>query len=80
MSTPEIDSGTQTIRLSDRILYALDLALDQEDIEISDMLTRSLEQSMTRGTGGPDFVERREYPQAVADALERLEKLKKRNA
>lgn len=50
------------IRLSDRILSALELSLEQDDIKISELLTRALELSMTRNTGGGEFIERRDYP------------------
>lgn len=65
-------------RLSDRILFALDLALEQEDLEIAEILNRAMELSMTRHTGGGEFVERRDYPSAVETTLENLRTLKKR--
>ena len=40
----EQESGLKRIRLSDRILYALDLALQQEDVYISEMLVKALEE------------------------------------
>lgn len=63
-------------RLSDRILFALELALEQQDLESAEMLTRALEMSMTRNTGGGEFVERREYPKTVDDILQKLRALK----
>ena len=58
---PKMDMGDkQATRLSDRILYALELALDQNDVSISETLTRALEMSMTRNTGGGEFIERRD--------------------
>lgn len=66
----------QQIRLSDRILSALELALEQGDVKISELLTRALEQSMTRNTGGGEFVERRDYPPEIEHAMNRLFELR----
>ncbi len=66
----------EQIRLSDRILSALDLALEQEDVKISELLTRALEQAMTRNTGGGEFVERRDYPPEIESAMSKLYELK----
>lgn len=63
-------------RLSDRILFALELALDQGDVAIADMLARALEMAMTRNTGGGEFVERRDYPPSMEAAMARLASLK----
>ena len=60
------------IRLSDRILSALELALDQKDLKISEFLVRALEMSMTRNTGGGEFVERRDYPPEIEKAMDKL--------
>lgn len=65
-------------RLSDRILVALELALEQKDADIAEILVRGLELSMTRHTGGGDFVERRDYPAEVEKAMETLRALRKR--
>lgn len=59
-------------RLSDRILYALKLAIHQKDIEIADALVNLLELAMTRNTGGGEFVERREYSAEVENELRKL--------
>jgi hypothetical protein len=64
-------------RLSDRILYALLLAIEQEDVKTADALARALDLAMTRNSGGGEFVERREYPKYIEDALGRLQSLKK---
>ena len=64
------------LRLSDRILFALDLALHQQDVKVSEYLCKALEMSMTRNTGGGAFVERRDYPPEIEDALDRLIALK----
>lgn len=60
------------IRLSDRILSALELALEQNDLKISELLVRALEMSMTRNTGGGEFVERRDYPPEIEKAMDKL--------
>lgn len=60
------------LRLSDRILFALDLALNQKDTRVAETLSKALEMSMTRNTGGGAFVERRDYPPEIEDALDRL--------
>ena len=72
------NTGFNEMRLSDRILFALNLALDQKDVVIADMLSGALEVAMTRNAGGQKFVERRAYPEAVMEALSRLDKLKKK--
>jgi len=65
-------------RLSDRILFAIELALQQQDIEISETLNKALELSMTRSTGGGEFVERRDYPRDIEKAIDSLRDLKKK--
>jgi hypothetical protein len=67
----------QATRLSDRILFALELALEQNDIAIAETLTRALEMSMTRNTGGGEFVERRDYPADMETAMKKLGELRK---
>ncbi|MEK7801367.1 MAG: hypothetical protein AAB276_02835 [Pseudomonadota bacterium] len=64
-------------RLSDRIFYALCLAIDQKDTAVADSLLNALEQSMTRNSGGGEFVERRDYPPEVEKVLARLREIKK---
>lgn len=64
-------------RLADRILEALTLSLDQKDVAISELLTRALEMSMTRNAGGRDFIERRDFSDAVEQSLTKLSALKK---
>lgn len=63
-------------RLSDRILFALELALEQKDLELSEALNKALEMAMTRNTGGGEFVERRDYPKEIEAALGQLRALK----
>lgn len=60
------------IRLSDRILAALELALEQKDIKIAELLSRAMEQAMTRNTGGGEFIERRDYPPEIERAMDKL--------
>lgn len=64
------------IRLSDRILQSLQLALEQKDLKISELLVRALEMSMTRNTGGGEFVERRDYPPEIERAMDMLYELR----
>ncbi|MCB1650791.1 MAG: hypothetical protein KDI46_01930 [Alphaproteobacteria bacterium] len=64
------------IRLSDRILSALELALEQNDLKISELLVRAMEQAMTRNTGGGEFIERRDYPPEIEKAMDKLYTLK----
>jgi hypothetical protein len=69
-------SGKRATRLSDRILFALELALEQSDAAIAETLTRALEMSMTRNTGGGEFIERRDYPPEMETAMEKLSELR----
>lgn len=73
------DFENRFIRLSDRIVFALHMALDQEDVAIAEMLVRALELSMTRNTGGGEFIERRDYPREVEAALEKLSAMKRKS-
>lgn len=72
----EKDFSDRFIRLSDRILFALEMAIDQDDIAISNLLVKALDMSMTRNTGGGEFIERRDYPPEIEKAMERLGELK----
>lgn len=69
MDTP---LDTDRIRLSDRILSALELALEQDDVKIAELLVRAMEQAMTRNTGGGEFIERRDYPPEIERAMDKL--------
>ncbi|WP_029008451.1 hypothetical protein [Azospirillum halopraeferens] len=62
-------------RLGDRILHALELALEQEELEVCEHLARALEESLTR-FGGPGRSDRRDLPPGMVDAFERLERLR----
>ena len=66
-------------RLSDRILFAIELALKQQDLELSEILLKALELSMTRNTGGGEFIERRDYPKDIEVAIDQLRELKKKS-
>lgn len=63
-------------RLSDRIFFALELAVEQKSVAIADELVNALELSMTRNSGGGEFVERRDYPTEVENVLKKLRELK----
>ena len=64
-------------RLSDRIFYALKLAVDQKDGQVANALVSVLELSMTRNSGGGEFVERRDFPRDVEALLDEARALKK---
>jgi hypothetical protein len=38
-----------------------------------------MELSMTRNTGGGEFIERRDYPPEIEKAMDKLNELKKKN-
>ncbi|MBL8639444.1 MAG: hypothetical protein JNK24_03715 [Alphaproteobacteria bacterium] len=63
-------------RLSDRIFFALELAVEQKSVAIADELVNALELSMTRNSGGGEFVERRDYPPEIESVLKKLRELK----
>ena len=63
-------------RLSDRIFFALELAVEQKSVAIADALVNALELSMTRNSGGGEFVERRDYPVEIESVLKKLRELK----
>lgn len=69
-------SDAERARLSDKILTALELALDQYDIKIAEVLVRALELSMTRNTGGGEFIERRDYPAEMEKVMAQLNALR----
>jgi len=70
------EPSREQIRLSDRILSALELSLQQDDLKISELLTRALEHAMTRNTGGGEFIERRDYPPEIEAAMNKLYELR----
>ena len=63
-------------RLADKILKAFEMALDQKDVAISDLLGKALEMSLTRNSGGKKFVERRDLADEVQAALEKWDELR----
>jgi hypothetical protein len=65
-------------RLSDRILFAFELAVEQEDMVISDHLMKAMENAMTRASGGKSFTERREFAPEYEAAISQYEELKAR--
>lgn len=65
----------ERLRLSDRILTALELALEQKDLQICELLNSALDLSMTRNAGGGEFIERRDYPLDVEKAIDELRSL-----
>ncbi len=68
-----------TLRLSDRIVFALELAIEQDDYKTGEILARALELSMTRAAGGGSFLERRDYPPEVEALMNRLDDLRSRD-
>lgn len=70
------DAPTQQ-RLGDIILSAMNMALDQKDLAIAEVLSKALDLAMTRNAGGKGFVERRDFSDEVVDALTKLQELKK---
>jgi len=64
-------------RLSDRIMRAMDLALDQGDLTVSEHLEHAFEAVMTR-FGGPNAVEKRGVPESLLRVYERLNDLRHR--
>jgi len=72
------DLLSSRIRLSDRILTALELAVDQEDLKICESLVQDLDLSMTRNTGGGEFIERRDYSDEMQRAMDGYAELKKK--
>ncbi len=72
------DQENAAFRLSDRILKALELALEQDDVKIAEILTSALDMSMTRNAGGGDFVERRDYSPEMEAAMEKLHTLQEK--
>ena len=70
------DAPKQHERLSDRILRALELSIEQGDLPISEMLRQALDMSLTRNTGGQEFTEKREYPEEIETCMEILNSMR----
>ena len=66
-------------RLADQVLNALNCALEQQDLEIAELLGHALEKSLTRLSGGKDFVERRDFTAEYSTALQKLHDLRSKN-
>ncbi|CAO3429946.1 hypothetical protein [Azospirillum doebereinerae] len=64
-------------RLGDRILSALEMALEQEHLDVAEHLALALEATLTR-FGGPGAVDHRELSRAMVEAFERLEALRRK--
>lgn len=64
-------------RLADRILVALQLAVEQQDKNMAELLVSALEMSLTRNAGGKDFVERRDVSEDIQSILKEVEELLK---
>lgn len=63
-------------RLSDRILFAFELAVEQGDLVIADHLMHAMENAITRAAGGKDFTERRDLAPEYQAAISQYEELK----
>jgi hypothetical protein len=63
-------------RLGDRILAALDLALEQRHLDVAEHLVRALEDALTR-FGGPDAVDHRDLSEGMIQAFEKLDELRR---
>jgi hypothetical protein len=70
-----LPAGYHDRRLCDRIMHALDLALEQKELEASELLWRSLEIVLTR-FGGPGAVEKRDPPSDFDSLQARLQALR----
>ena len=68
--------STEERRLGDRILNALNLALDQKDLEVAEHLARALELALTR-FGGEGASENRDLSESMLAAFERLDGLRR---
>ena len=64
-------------RLGDRIIFALELAVEQEQVEVAEYLRLALEEAMTR-IGGAGVVEKRDVPEQMMTVLEKLDTLRRR--
>lgn len=75
--TPTAGQKKAYTRLSDLVLEAMYLAIEQKDVAIADILSRALEMSLTRNAGGRNFIERRDLSKDVEKAIEKLGALKR---
>ena len=65
-------------RLSDRIAYAVELAILQERLGVAEHLRRALEESWT-AVGGSEAVERRIVPESVIELIGKVDDLRRRH-
>ncbi|WP_207458539.1 hypothetical protein [Azospirillum sp. SYSU D00513] len=63
-------------RLGDRILHALNLALEQKDLDVAEHLARALESALTR-FGGEGAVENRDLSDSMVLAFRQLDDLRR---
>ncbi len=63
-------------RLGDRILAALEMALEQKHLEVAEHLASALEETLTR-FGGPDAVDHRQVSAGLLLAFDRLDELRR---
>jgi len=63
-------------RLGDKILEALEMALDQEDKAIADLLGNALQMALTKYAGGKGFTERRDLSDRINASLDKWSELK----
>jgi hypothetical protein len=68
-----MDSPIYTRRLSDKILWAFDQAIEQKATEVAGLLMHALELALTR-EGGPNKVDKRNDLEYVLAAFEKLKK------
>ncbi len=64
-------------RLADRILAALQLAIEQKDKGQAEILLNALQIALTKDSGGKDFVERRDLSDAIIEAMDAVDVLRK---
>jgi hypothetical protein len=71
-----MDSERYTRRLSDKILWAFDQAIETEAVDIAGVLMQALELALTR-EGGLGFSDKRRDFEQVSEAYERLREKRK---
>lgn len=64
-------------RLSDVIIKALELAIEQKDVVISDLLRRALDMTMRRNAASRSNIDRRDTAVEIEKVVEKLEALKR---
>ena len=66
-----MDSPIYTRRLSDKILWAFDQAIEQKATEVATVLMQALELALTR-EGGPGKIDQRKDLEYLFEAFEKL--------